>query len=337
MSPTLKCKEENEDVRILEEELRTLKLENENQNAIIKEILRPENSHVDRADYYGDAKPDDVIRLNIRGTKTAVLRSTLTCVKGSMLAAKFSGRWDDSMEKDEGGNVIIDQDYAIFGPILRFLQNQNANDPSRLYRVDEKMKSNLDELLDYYGVAGIINPMTLKIVENLCNLESNIFGLEVKTKEKNVRNNKYGVVYQMSHPTKSFEVRFKKPFKAFNTIKFMKRATLPLLGIEFGKRWATCYEIPDNKICLRIDETRYASMTLDMNDYDIHNDHIVVRGEDFGRRWYINGKLLVWKEELQENIDNFFRKHSSSMRSFVPEIYNFGGEFEITSYECHFV
>ena len=177
----------------------------------------------DVSEYCSDTDTDEVIGLNIRGNKMIVARSTLTSAQGSMLAAKFSGRWDDSMEKDEGGNVIIDQDYAIFGPILRFLQNHNANDPSRLDRVDEKMKSNLDELLDYYGVAGIINPMTLKLVSNEGNSESQNFGLKVKTTVN--AESDYGVVYQMSHPTKSFEVRFKKPFKSFNTIQFWKRAT----------------------------------------------------------------------------------------------------------------
>jgi hypothetical protein len=38
-----------------------------------------------------------------------VLCRTLTSVEGSMLAAKFSGRWDDSLEKDADGNFFIDQ------------------------------------------------------------------------------------------------------------------------------------------------------------------------------------------------------------------------------------
>ena len=57
------------------------------------------NSHV----------PCDVLHLNIGGNLTAVLRRTLTSVEGSMLASRFSGRWDESLEKDRNGNFFIDQ------------------------------------------------------------------------------------------------------------------------------------------------------------------------------------------------------------------------------------
>lgn len=41
----------------------------------------------------------DVLTLNVGGTCMSVLRRTLTTVEGSMLAARFSGRWDDSLDK----------------------------------------------------------------------------------------------------------------------------------------------------------------------------------------------------------------------------------------------
>lgn len=44
-------------------------------------------------------KPSDVLTLNVGGTCISVLRRTLTCVEGSMLASRFSGRWDDALEK----------------------------------------------------------------------------------------------------------------------------------------------------------------------------------------------------------------------------------------------
>jgi hypothetical protein len=54
-------------------------------------------------------EPGDVLRFNVGGARIDVLRRTLTSVEGSMLAAKFSGRWDDSLEKDADGNFFIDQ------------------------------------------------------------------------------------------------------------------------------------------------------------------------------------------------------------------------------------
>jgi hypothetical protein len=55
-------------------------------------------------------------------TKISVLRSTLTCLEGSMLATRFSGRWDDSLEKDRGFNFFIDQPAELFVPMIQFLQ-----------------------------------------------------------------------------------------------------------------------------------------------------------------------------------------------------------------------
>ena len=41
----------------------------------------------------------DVLTLNVGGVCMSVLRHTLNTVEGSMLAARFSGRWDDSLDK----------------------------------------------------------------------------------------------------------------------------------------------------------------------------------------------------------------------------------------------
>ena len=59
-----------------------------------------------------DDKPEgcsEVLHLNVGGDLTAVLRRTLTSVEGSMLASRFSGRWDNSLERDRDGNFFIDQ------------------------------------------------------------------------------------------------------------------------------------------------------------------------------------------------------------------------------------
>lgn len=65
----------------------------------------------------------DVIQLNVGGrTNIAVLRNTLTQFEDSMLAAKFSGRWDDSMEKDRDGNVFVEEDPDNFAMLIKFLR-----------------------------------------------------------------------------------------------------------------------------------------------------------------------------------------------------------------------
>ena len=41
-----------------------------------------------------------LLRLNVGGTKMEVVRRALTILEDSRLASRFSGRWDDSIEKD---------------------------------------------------------------------------------------------------------------------------------------------------------------------------------------------------------------------------------------------
>ena len=72
---------------------------------------------------YGTTKPDDVITLDISGTKHRVLRSTLCYVEGSMLASMFSGRWDDNLVKDDQGTFFIDQPYEHFKALLDFFRS----------------------------------------------------------------------------------------------------------------------------------------------------------------------------------------------------------------------
>ena len=73
--------------------------------------------------------PSDVIPLNIGGTKCHALRRTLCLYEKSMLAARFSGRWDESIEKDADGYYFIDQPYELFKPLLNFLRAKAIAEP----------------------------------------------------------------------------------------------------------------------------------------------------------------------------------------------------------------
>jgi hypothetical protein len=69
-----------------------------------------------------EAQGSDVLTLDIGGEKTVkTLRSTLTIAPGSKLAVTFSGRWDDSLPKNELGHFLIDYKPEIFMPLLDFL------------------------------------------------------------------------------------------------------------------------------------------------------------------------------------------------------------------------
>ena len=99
----------------------------------------------------------DVLRLSVSGTKIDVTRRTLTIVGGSMLAAKFSGNWDDNLERDTEGNIYIDQSPHLFLKLIEYLRHR-ANEGSDSPPVEsprfEEDKDNQDfyRMVCYYGM-----------------------------------------------------------------------------------------------------------------------------------------------------------------------------------------
>lgn len=73
--------------------------------------------------------PSDVLRLNVGGKRIEVLRRTLTSLEGSMLAVRFSGRWDEGLEKDAEGNFFIDQDYDLFVCLINYMRARQNMTP----------------------------------------------------------------------------------------------------------------------------------------------------------------------------------------------------------------
>ena len=69
---------------------------------------------------------------NVGGTLTAVLRRTFTSVEGSLLASRFSGRWDDSIEKDRHGNFFIDQPIELFLPMIKYQMEYYSIKPNNI-------------------------------------------------------------------------------------------------------------------------------------------------------------------------------------------------------------
>jgi hypothetical protein len=111
---------------------------------------------------------NDVIQLNVGGrTNTAVLRSTLTQFEDSMLAAKFSGRWDDSMEKDRDGNIFIDQDpdsFMILITYLRMRMNNQLKEIPNTHRPEPTYQ--FCSMLEYYNLMPALYPQTWVGVNN---------------------------------------------------------------------------------------------------------------------------------------------------------------------------
>lgn len=103
-----------------------------------------------------DAKPTDIIALNICGQNTFARRDTLTAVEGSRLEALFSGRWEDQLLRDSDGRVVMDVDEYVFKKILEFLYmvKISSDDTPPLPSIDESHRSAFDAYVDFFAVRG---------------------------------------------------------------------------------------------------------------------------------------------------------------------------------------
>jgi BTB/POZ domain len=110
----------------------------------------------------------DVVHLNVGGsTKISVLRSTLACMEGSMLATRFSGRWDDTLQKDREDNFFIDQPAELFVPMIEFLQckvRESLQPAAYPLLSPEDFGGSFNQfrkfadLVEYYGMTPVVLP-----------------------------------------------------------------------------------------------------------------------------------------------------------------------------------
>lgn len=112
---------------------------------------------------------DDILQLNIGGERdTSILRSTLCAVEGSMLAATFSGRWDEQCPKDANGRYFVDYPASLFDPLLDYLREVKMAGPGEMPAwpppVPEERLRLFEKMADYYGVA----PAKSSVVRSPC-------------------------------------------------------------------------------------------------------------------------------------------------------------------------
>ena len=93
----------------------------------------------------------DILQLNVGGSTLSVRRSTLTQFPDTLLAATFSGRWDESMEKDRDGNIFIDQDPDNFLLLVNYLRLRMNNQSRKVPEKNlPKPTYSLCYMLEYY-------------------------------------------------------------------------------------------------------------------------------------------------------------------------------------------
>jgi hypothetical protein len=106
---------------------------------------------------------NDIVYLNVGGTKMATKRSTLCQIEGSLLASLFSGRWEDNVERDVDGHAFLDFNPKLFALVLDYLRAKKIETPSKpvlLPPVALEDTVNFRSLVDYLGVEQTIQNNT---------------------------------------------------------------------------------------------------------------------------------------------------------------------------------
>lgn len=104
-------------------------------------------------------KGGDVLHLNVGGSRVvAVMRRSLTHFENSRLAARFSGRWDDSLERDKEGNFFIDEDPQVFLPLLNHLRQCDQKTRNEMMIEPPTPRHQFCNMLEYYGLMLCVYP-----------------------------------------------------------------------------------------------------------------------------------------------------------------------------------
>ncbi|DBA88072.1 TPA: hypothetical protein ACH3X2_005073 [Trebouxia sp. C0005] len=93
---------------------------------------------------------NDIVDMNVGETIVSTKRSTLTQAKGSSLAARFSGRWKQSLDRDAQGRVCLDFDPYCFQIILTYLRARCMD--STLGRITPSPAVTLEKEHEYQGL-----------------------------------------------------------------------------------------------------------------------------------------------------------------------------------------
>ena len=313
MTEILSVREKDLDAR--EEELRKLE----------------EKIEIDRSTFYGGTSPSDVLELNIGGTNTTILRRTLTSVPGSMLASRFSGRWDDGLEKDKHGNFFIDQEYALFECMLHYLRNKaNGIEKYPIVPLSRYVDRRFDfcRMVDYYGMTDGLFPVALKMHTGSEESTGIIGPNKVNAKEWTTF-----ILNREGHDRsiKSYEVTlgdvkdikigwYYKPadFTTPTNVNLGAGDVKGTVGLDLERS-----KFMVNRECIQeADGLEYTNGT-------------VVRAEDYGKVWYVNGEIVApTSKEVVEKLDLTYKDSYNRPTVYVMRpLISIKGEMEITSIE----
>jgi hypothetical protein len=143
----------------------------------------------------------------------------------------FSGRWEDSLERDQDGAIFFDFNPQYFLVILDYLRTKKIatpENPAPLPKVSEDQAKSFNILLEYFGLSDEIVPAEKVPSEKFNQHSSNVVTLqEGGTVAVHGRNIEHGYVLGENVHQQGI-VRFKLKVESFQTNEWM------LVGIVKG-------------------------------------------------------------------------------------------------------
>lgn len=106
-----------------------------------------------------DVSDDDLVEVNAGGKIIAAKRATLTQLKGTRLAALFSGRWDKKLQRDGDGRIFLDVNPVCFQAIVDYvneLKISSSDSPPSISTVDEELHHILMHQLELFGLTDVL-------------------------------------------------------------------------------------------------------------------------------------------------------------------------------------
>lgn len=269
--------------------------------------------------------PSDVMRLNIGGgARVDVLRRTLTQFEGSLLESKFSGRWDESLEKDADGNFFIDQPERLFVPLIDYFRSKQCETPLAVVTEPPEFDKKKDEIgfnrmVEYYGLTLAVYPIGMyRLTVNSKVSPDNWEQMdEVQCK---IESNEWATYcLKRSTPHSRFVISYEVTLEQYSVAQIGWIQTGPSCvpeyfksetdrGVGYGNH-SLSLDCIKSSIALSGAITAIEGMTV--------TDGTTIRSEHGGRRWFVNGKVVAQcKKEEDEGV--YFKGGLNASDEWVP-------------------
>jgi BTB/POZ domain len=300
------------------------------------------------------AKPSDVLRLNVGGNKIDVFRRTLTSVEGSLLASQFSGRWDDSLAKDADGNFFLDHPIELFLVLVNYLRDRECETQlapplqSPLLRSDDvATRIRFVRMLEHYNLTLGVYPFSLYRVESNDDHVPVCKGVYPGASIRNTTGSPES--YALYRTTgcehrfhvKTFEVEIESGSKAY-------------VGVSHGSSLATVLQAHKEGAgvgyvaeSIAVDVARHGiaylnarlTATFSLIEGMELSDSTHIRCEDFGGKWFVNGKLVASRAAVSgaEGLVDITSFAAASKSTTRPVVTLHKGSLRVTAIELEWI